>query len=809
MSQYAEVAVRSPIAGSRSFSYSIPERIHIEIGQAVWVPFGKQILQGIVVQITEVPSVEETREIIDVIDPEPVISSERITLAYWMSHYYFCSLFDAISLMLPPGFERRPVANVTRTTRECDSSQLTGDQIKLLDLIGKEKTSIKRLEQIWGKKKTSIIVSKLVNMGLVEKVYCVEPPRIKPKTVEMVALLIPLSQVNETVADLKKKRAFKQAAVLELLAERGIPLTLTEVNKAVGVTRNNINALLKKGFLEVREIQLIRDPVEIKFANIPLPVVLSSDQQTALNIIREETGKNRGSRTVFLLHGVTGSGKTEVYLQALAEIIKQGKKGIALVPEISLTPQTIERFTVRFPGRVAVLHSQLTLGEQFDEWQRIKKGEFDVVIGPRSALFSPQPDLGLIIIDEEHEWTYKQSESVPRYHTRDVALKLAELTGATVILGSATPSVESYYLAETGYYRLLSLPKRVTPEEGAPLPRIEIVDMKQELISGNRSIFSRSLSRAIKEALDRNEQVLLFLNRRGGATFVQCRHCGFVVKCRRCDVSLAFHPDENLLICHQCNYRTAVPLICPKCASKRIKYVGIGTQKVEELAHEEYPSAKILRWDSDAIKSRQDHASFLKKLEERRVDILIGTQMIAKGLDIPSISIVGVINADVSLNLPDFRSGERAFQLLSQVAGRAGRGSKEGRVIIQTYCPEHYSLQAVARQDYVEFYKEEINWRRKLNNPPFTRLVRMSYTHSNDQKCFEEAEKMLNIIIRKRDELGIGGLSIVGPAPYYIPKVRGKYRWTLTLKGQNPVEVLRNTTIPRGWIVDVDPLEVV
>jgi primosomal protein N' (replication factor Y) len=506
-----------------------------------------------------------------------------------------------------------------------------------------------------------------------------------------------------------------------------------------------------------------------------------------------------------LLHGVTGSGKTEIYLRSLAETVKLGKKGIVLVPEIAMTPQTIERFAARFPGRVGLLHSKLSLGEQFDEWRRIRNGEFDVVIGSRSAIFVPQPDLDLIVIDEEHEWTYKQDSS-PHYHACDVAMKLAELTGAVVVLGSATPDVETYYKAQSGKYRLLELPERVVPVAGAALPQVEVVDMRDELKTGNRSIFSRSLSQAINEAIAAREQVILFLNRRGGSTYIQCRRCGFVLRCRRCEVPLAHHITDDILICHQCNYKMPVPQACPNCSNRQLKFLGAGTQKLEQEVKYAFPRARQLRWDSDATIGRSSNEDILKKFRSQQAEILIGTQMVAKGLDIPSVTLVGVVSADTSLNLPDFRAGERTFQLLCQVAGRAGRGPSGGRVVIQTFSPENYAIQAAARHDYASFYEQEIAYRKQLHNPPFTRLARLTFVHTNDAICQREAEKMKKILIEESDARGIGGISIIGPAPAFIHRLRGRFRWQLILRGFDLSAFLSPISLPHGWTIDIDPM---
>jgi primosomal protein N' (replication factor Y) len=490
-------------------------------------------------------------------------------------------------------------------------------------------------------------------------------------------------------------------------------------------------------------------------------------------------------------------------------VVKLGKRGIVLVPEIALTPQTIERFASRFPHKIAVLHSKLSLGEQFDEWQRIRNGEFDVVIGSRSAIFAPQPDLGLIVIDEEHEWTYKQHDKSPRYHTRDVAIKLADLTGAVVIMGSATPDVETFYHAQRGDYRLLQLPERVTPSEGSPLPQVKVIDLRDELKAGNRSLFSRSLSQATAKAVASGEQVILFLNRRGAATFIQCRNCGFVLRCKRCEVALTYHFVEDALVCHQCNYRMPVPQICPRCLSRRIKFLGVGTQKLEREAGYTFPQAKLLRWDSDVTRGKYSHQEILSKFRAHEADILIGTQMIAKGLDLPLVTLVGVVSADTSLNLPDFRAGEKTFQLLSQVAGRAGRGILGGRVIIQTYSPEHYAIQTAAKHDYISFYDKEIAYRRQLHNPPFTRLACLTYSHANDALCQREAERMKRLLIEERDSRGIASLSLIGPAPAFIHRLRGRFRWQLILRGAEPSTFLSQIPIPRGWTVDIDPVSLI
>ena len=810
--KYAEVSVNSPIAQRRTFSYAIPSGLTVNVGQAVWVPFGDKMLQGIVLELSLYPAVAETREIIDVIEPQPVISPPHVSLARWISEYYLSPLFDAVALMLPPGFERKAVAYVSATLKSdsSDISSLPQSQGQVLELVSKrDKTGLKELEKRLGKKKAQAAVSQLVKQGLLARHYELEPIKVGPKKELYLSLSIRADEAKQTSTKLRDKITVKQATLLNFLAEQSAPVSWAEARKKAGCDRATADALFRKGLVTFQQIEVTREPISYENITLSYPLPLTADQKSACKSIKSsllQAAKSGTSPSVFLLHGVTGSGKTEIYLQSLAEVVRLGRKGIVLVPEIALTPQTIERFASRFPQKVAVLHSKLSLGEQFDEWHRIRNGEFDVVIGSRSAIFAPQPELGLIIIDEEHEWTYKQNDKSPHYHARDVAIKLAELTGAVVVLGSATPDVETFYQAQTGNYHLLRLPERVVPSEGASLPHVEIVDMRDELKAGNRSLFSRSLAQAINEAVARREQVILFLNRRGGATFIQCRKCGFVFRCRRCEVALTHHIAEDILTCHRCNYKEPVPQVCPNCSSRQMKFLGTGTQKLEQEVSYTFPRAGRLRWDSDATKRKSSHEEILNRFRNREAEILIGTQMVAKGLDIPSVTLVGVISADTSLNLPDLRAGERTFQLLSQVAGRAGRGTLGGQVIIQTFSPEHYAIQAAARHDYASFYEQEVAYRRQLHNPPFTRLALLVYSHTNDALCQREAERMKGLLIEERDARGIGDLSVIGPAPAYVHRLRGRFRWQLILRGSELSAFLSPVPFPQGWTIDIDPV---
>jgi primosomal protein N' (replication factor Y) (superfamily II helicase) len=565
---------------------------------------------------------------------------------------------------------------------------------------------------------------------------------------------------------------------------------------ASGLSAAQLRTLVRDGIIAIEEIEARRDPLTGR--NIPAshPLPLTPGQQAALEPIIAMP-----SKTPILLHGVTGSGKTEVYLQALAAIIAQGKRGIMLVPEIALTAQAVYRFVGRFPGRVAIIHSALTDGERYDEWRRIRAGKVDVVIGSRSALFAPLPDLGMLILDEEHEPAYKQSERRPTYHAREAAIALGRMLSIPVVLGSVTPSVESFYRAEQQAYHLVKLPDRI----GATLPPVEIIDLRDELHAGNTSIISRRLYGEIEQVLSRGQQAILYLNRRGAASCVLCRECGFVAMCDKCDVPLTYHATERVLLCHYCNSQSKVLRNCPQCGSESMRYFGLGTEKVVDTIERSFPNARLLRWDRDTAKNRRAHEQLLDRFANREADILVGTQMIAKGLDLPGVTLVGVISADIALMLPDFSASERAFTLLTQVAGRAGRGEEAGQVIIQTFNPQHFCIDAASRHDYSEFYAAEIEARRRYGYPPFRQFVKFTYSHENRRRSQNEAlllrEKLDNWIAR----LGLAQTDIVGPAPALMERVNNKYRWQMIARGPDLHPLLRVLDTP-GWDVDIDPV---
>ncbi len=511
---------------------------------------------------------------------------------------------------------------------------------------------------------------------------------------------------------------------------------------------------------------------------------------------------------VFLLHGITSSGKTEVYLQCISSVVEKGRSAIVLIPEISLTPQAVERFKSRFGENVAVIHSQITGGRRFKEWKNIKDGVSKIVIGARSALFSPVKDLGLIVVDEEHETSYKQ-EDTPRYHAREAAIERARIAGCPLILGSATPSLESYYKAEKGEYKLLKLTKRI---DNRPLPRAAIIDMKPEIAKGRyASIISTYLRRRIEETVSGDKQIMLFLNRRGFSTYINCKNCGHTLKCKKCDSVLVYHSSKKELVCHYCNRREGIPKICPECESSYLNFSGKGTEKIESEIHRIFPTANIDRMDTDATRRKGSHDAILKKVKEGKTNILVGTQMIAKGHDFPQVTLVGVISADVNLNIPDFRSSERTFNLLTQVGGRAGRGKDAGEVVIQTYTPAHYAIKAAAKHDYEAFYRHEIGLRKDLNFPPFANIIKITLK-STTEAIAKDAASGLAKYVRKKLKKNI---DIVGPAPGVIAKIRNRYIWNILIKTKDVLKTcgkLKSALADYGRIkrtsvgIDVDPI---
>ena len=660
-----------------------------------------------------------------------------------------------------------------------------------------------------------------------------------------VSLALTPAEADAAVISLRGGEKYQR--VLAVLRESTEPLWVGRVLAAANVDMPTLRELVGAGLIALESVEVMRDPLAGRAFVQQTPPRLTAEQEKAWAAI--ETAliapptANMSSRS-FLLFGVTGSGKTEIYLRAIAAALAQGKQAIVLVPEIALTPQTIARFAVRFPNRIAVWHSDLSAGERFDTWRRIRRGELPVVIGPRSALFAPLTRVGVIIMDEEHDSSYKEHERQPRYQARAVALRLGQLTGATVILGSATPALETFYAAQRGQLQLLSLYNRVmghrSDAEGADvqpqtmdLPEVTVVDLRQELRAGNRSILSRALQSALQQTLAAGEQAILFLNRRGNATVVMCRDCGHVEQCSRCELPMTYHgplaeqeqPAETILapqaalrgqqlaqasflLCHQCNRRRPVPTTCPACGSLRIRYLGVGTQRVEQAVREQFAQARTLRWDRDTTQHKGAHAEILEQFSSRQANVLIGTQMIAKGLDLPMVTLVGVISADMGLYLPDPRAAEHTFQVLMQVAGRAGRSARGGQVIVQTYTPDHYTVSAASQHDYLSFFRRELDYRRQLDYPPLTRLVRLVYSHSSAEQAEAETQRVARLLQGEISRLGMTDVGVIGPAPCFFARLRYRYRWHILVRGRgsDPSAVVRPLTLPAGWHIDVDPI---
>ena len=630
------------------------------------------------------------------------------------------------------------------------------------------------------------------------------PPEKRRRVAVITRLLDSLMARDEAF-----KRAPRQREVYEFLEGSGGRAPVATVVERLKVSDGVVTALATRGLVRLEEESVLRDPFagrEVARAVLHPP---TAAQQAAIDGI---VGASAGD--VVLLHGVTGSGKTLVYLEVLRQVLAEpGATAIVLVPEIALTPQAIRRYGERFGSTLAVFHSGLGTGELYDQWYAVKHGKARLVLGSRSALFAPAGELGLVVIDEEHEWTYKQENPQPRYHARDAARELCRLTGAALVLGSATPDIVTYHHSELGSIRRFELEGRVAPGEGGEtaegtLPRVTVVDMREQLKHGHRSVFSVPLTRALRLALQRKEQSILFVNRRGSARFMLCRACGHVPACTSCELALSLDMSEAIdprLRCHHCGRSRRLEERCPACDSPRYRPFGVGTQRIEVEAKLAFPGARVARWDSDVASRKGSHAEMVRALESREIDILVGTQMLAKGLDLPAMTVVGVVDADVGLALPDYTAQERTFQLLSQVAGRAGRRDREGFVYIQTYQPEAAPIVAAASHDYRAFYEDEIAHRRRAGYPPFARLARLVHRDTNRERGLEEAGRIAAELRMLRDAAGRAEPDVLGPMAAFIPRVRGEYRFQVLLRGRHPARLLESVRLGERWGVDIDP----
>lgn len=773
MSQYAQVIVDVPtMQTDQPYTYLVPDEWQavIECGMRVEVPFGEgnRHIQGFVTALpTELAeSTLSLKSLIRVIDLAPVVNQELLQLADYMKDVTFSFKINCLQTMLPAAmkaaYQKKFVLldedHPVKETYFSQSNEIDWDVIEAAGAL----TLFKRLRE----------------QSIVELRYLVKE-KVNKKMIRYVKSLVTTENYFVFKEQLRPN-ALRQHQLLEQL--KTTPRETVTFYREKELLSTHLKTAEKNGWLSFEEVESYRDPFENHDFPKTLPWQLNTEQQQAVSRIL--AAEAQGESTTFLLEGITGSGKTEVYLQSIAEILNKGKTAMMLVPEIALTPQMVQRFKSRFGKAVAVLHSGLSQGEKYDEWRKIERGEAQVVVGARSAVFAPLQKIGLIIIDEEHEATYKQ-EDTPRYHARDLAIWRSQYHHCPVILGSATPSLESRARAQKKRYELLYLTQRA--HENAQLPSVTIVDLKEEYAQKNTSTFSRLLQEKISNRLQQKEQIVLLLNRRGYSSFMMCRDCGYVLPCPNCDISLTLHMDVKKMRCHYCGHQENIPKKCPDCQGEKIRYYGTGTQKVEEELQERFPSARILRMDVDTTRKKGAHEKILKAFEEQEADILLGTQMIAKGLDYPNITLVGVLNADTALNLPDFRSSERTFQLLTQVSGRAGRGAKPGEVIVQTFNPEHHSIVLAQAQDYEAFYQQEMILRHQSGYPPFYFTVKITISHPAEQvvakKSYQIAEQLKN------------GLSpesrILGPTPSGIARIKNRYYYQIILKYKHEVHLHR------------------
>jgi len=748
-SRIAKVVV--DIALDREFDYLIPRILFntVKVGCRVLVPFGGSRRRGYVVGITDQTSQPRLKEILAVLDSSPILTPISLALAKWVSSYYCATIEHALRAVLPAAV---------------------------------------RAEK--GRFKSRMVV------------------RLSPSVMQ-----------DGRAASAGVRLTARQESLIAILREKGGSASLAELSAASGASAAVARSLEKKGVVTIEGAVESRNPVAVRQIVRTDPLALTEEQAAALEIIKQSMDMDRegeGKGTVAdrrgrvtLLFGVTGSGKTEVYLQAIEHGLKRGRGAIVLVPEIALTPQTVERFVSRFGNRVAVLHSHLSEGERYDEWHRVRRGDADIVVGARSAVFAPVRNLGLIVVDEEHEPSYKQEEP-PRYHARDVAVMRGAMEGCAVVLGSATPSLESWKNALTGKYRLAKLSKRV---DGRQMPRVAVVDMRIGSLRGDRGgVFSKDLLEAVRSRLERAEQVILFLNRRGYASSLICSRCGHVEKCEKCSVTYTYHIHGGMLICHMCGTAKKAPVCCPACRDPDFKYRGAGTQRVEEILGKCFPAARIQRLDSDVTGRKDSYERILGEFRCGRTHILVGTQMIAKGLHFPNVTLVGVVCADVGLHMPDFRAGERTFQLLAQVAGRAGRGDVPGEVMIQTFTPHHEAVQAARGPEYERFADQELEFRKELFYPPFAHLVCVTVHGPREDAVRDFAAK-----VRARvAERAAGCVRISESAPAPISKVKGRFRYQIMLRARRTAEIteplrqaLGELRKPKGiaCVVDVDAID--
>ncbi len=828
----------------RTYTYAAPSGMDVSPGDLVWVPFGPRPAQGIVMAMSQSDEARDVREVESVVEGGPFISEPLLRVGRWIADYYRSGIFRSCSLMLPPGANRQLHIWLSRSelASQIDDA-LTGlsispEQKKVLESVP-DRARIRR-DRLIKKvgRSNERHVDALSRQGILRAESIWDTPTVRAVYKQRVRLAKTGNPPSEAAKSYEKRRAPRRAELTRKLASLSEPVLRSDLSKEFG--QHVVRAVLDDGVAEIENVRVDRDPLAGYVVQETVNHSLIPEQQAAIDAVQNAISSSkesleRRSSGKFLLFGVTGSGKTEVYLRAVEACMAVGKRAIVMVPEIAMTPQTLQRFASRFPGQIALQHSGLSIGQRFDQWHRIKSGKYKVVIGSRSSIFSPVDDLGLVVIDEEHEWTYKEHERAPRYHARDVAERLCDETGAVLILGSATPDTVTYHRASSNrtdaHLHLLKLPRRInvalaerkvqdaSERNGqygvASHPthaKVDIVDMREELRVGHREMLSRALLDALRKNVEDGGKSILFINRRGTASFIQCATCGVMKTCPNCHTTLTLHREfgrrsGGRLRCHHCSYSVGVERRCRNCGNQGVSRRAAGTQGVEEVVRGFFPGTTVLRWDSDTARNASQHARMLKEFEAEGNQILIGTQMVAKGLDIPDVSLVGVVAADVGLAVPSYRSSERTFQLISQVTGRAGRAEMPGRSIIQTMQPSHPAIVAAAEQDYAGFYRQEIELRRRYGLPPWARYVRLVYGSFEERDTELEAASVKTRIEAASDAGRICGVAVIGPSPTFPIRFRGQYRWQILLRGDEPYKVLDEVPLGRGWSVDVDPMD--
>lgn len=811
--RFAEIAFPLPV--DQVFTYSLPGALgdRTRPGCRAFVSFRNRLMTGVVTRLSDASPVEHPKPVLDILDKHPVLDPTLLELTRWVAGYYLCAWGEAIKTALPAGMLNEAEQTVSLTEActpdviEKMRSNAPQQTMLLTAIANHQPVSIPQLKRRLRYRQMFTALRALEAKNLVE-IRTGKPasdPAVKYET--WVALRLPVEATKAEVTQ-RAARAPKQASCLNLLLNHNGRLTTDQLRHLGRIDSRVIRDLEDKGLVERYDIEVIRDPYRDYRVSPEDPVTPTPQQASVLT--RIERAVQGGSHPIpFLLYGVTGSGKTQVYIQAIEKTLYTGRSAIVLVPELALTPQTVRQFRARFGDIVAVLHSGLSPGERYDSWRQIKAGRHRIVVGARSAVFAPVPNLGLIVVDEEHEPSYKQFDDPPLYHARDVAVVRARLANAVAILGSATPSLESYANTKNGKFIRCTLSERV---DRRPLPEVHIVDMREEHKAGNWTIFSRLLSERITDRLEKQEQIILFLNRRGFSTFIQCHDCGFTMTCPHCSVTLTYHADSLLLRCHYCDHRVQAPDVCPRCRSQSVRFRGTGTQRVEEELKQRFPGARVTRMDLDTTTRKGAHQDIFHRVLNREADILLGTQMVAKGFDFPHVTLVGVISADTTLNLPDFRSSERTFQLLTQVAGRTGRSRLGGEVIVQTYSLGHHSIACAMTHDYEAFYAKEVEDRIELGYPPFGRIVGVVFQGENENTVVSEARRFATLL-KQRGK----AMTVLGPAPAVVSRIRGQYRWQIIARStrSKPLrDAVRSTQ--RLWEkeadrtlqikVDVDPV---